>query len=65
MIKNNRNNEQIYGRNDMIMLDQNNKIYGSLEISDYKALSTKTPTTIIENNYNTWMKATYKSTESV
>ena len=29
MIKNNRNNEQIYGRNDMIMLDQNNKIYGS------------------------------------
>lgn len=35
------------------------------EISAYKALSTKTPTTIIENNYNTWMKATYKSTESV
>lgn len=35
------------------------------EISAYKALSTKTPTTIVENNYNTWMKATYKSTESV
>lgn len=35
------------------------------EISAYKALSTKTPTMIIENNYNTWMKATYKSTESV
>lgn len=35
------------------------------EIAAYKALSTKTPTTIIENNYNTWMKATYKSTESV
>lgn len=37
----------------------------SAEIAAYKALSTKTPTTIIENNYNTWMKATYKSTESV
>lgn len=35
------------------------------EIADYKALSIKIPTTIIENNYNTWMKATYKSTESV
>ena len=35
------------------------------EISAYKELSTKTPTTIIENNYNTWMKATYKSIESV
>ena len=34
-------------------------------IEQYKKLSTKTPTTIIENNYNTWMKATYKSTESV
>lgn len=35
------------------------------EIEQYKKLSTKTPTTIVENNYNTWMKATYKSTESV
>ena len=35
------------------------------EIAAYKALSTKIPTTIIENNYSTWMKATYKSTESV
>ena len=35
------------------------------QIEQYKKLSTKTPTTIIENNYNTWMKATYKSTESV
>ena len=35
------------------------------EIAAYKALSTKAPTTIIENNYDTWMKATYKSTESV
>lgn len=35
------------------------------EIAAYKELSIKTPTTIVENNYNTWMKATYKSTESV
>lgn len=35
------------------------------EIEQYKKLSAKTPTTIIENNYNTWMKATYKSIESV
>ena len=35
------------------------------EIEQYKKLSIKAPTTIIENNYDTWMKATYKSTESV
>lgn len=35
------------------------------EIEQYKELRTKAPTTIVENNYNTWMKATYKSTESV
>lgn len=35
------------------------------EIEQYKKLSVKTPTTIIENNYDAWMKATYKSTESV
>lgn len=35
------------------------------EIEQYKKLRTKAPTTIIENNYNTWMKVTYKSTESV
>nr|DAH60670.1 MAG TPA: hypothetical protein [Caudoviricetes sp.] len=34
-------------------------------IEQYKKLSVKTPTTIIENNYDAWMKATYKSTESV
>lgn len=34
-------------------------------IEQYKKLSVKAQTTIIENNYNTWMKATYKSTESV
>lgn len=26
--------QQIYGRNDMIMLEQNNKIYGSLGLAD-------------------------------
>ena len=35
------------------------------EIEQYKKLSIRTPTTIVENNYNPWMKATYKSTESV
>lgn len=35
------------------------------EIEQYKKLSIRTPTTIVENNYNTWMKATYKSIESV
>lgn len=36
-----------------------------VEIAAYKELSIKAPTTIIENNYDAWMKATYKSTESV
>lgn len=31
----------------------------------FKELVTYYPVTIIENNYNTWMKATYKSIESV
>ena len=35
------------------------------EIAAFKALAIYYPVTIIENNYNTWMKATYKSTESV
>lgn len=35
------------------------------EIEQYKKLSIKIPITIVENNYNTWMKATYKSIESV
>lgn len=35
------------------------------QIKSIKSLSTYYPVTIIENNYNTWMKATYKSTESV
>jgi hypothetical protein len=50
MIKNNRNNEQIYGRNDMIMLDQNNKIYGSLGLADNYVMKTEEGTRLILNN---------------
>lgn len=35
------------------------------QIESLKSLSTYYPVTIVENNYNTWMKATYKSIESV
>lgn len=41
MIENNRNNEQIYGRNDMVMLNPNNKIYGSLGIADKYVMKTE------------------------
>lgn len=47
MIKNNRNNEQIYGRNDMIMLDPNNKIYGSLGTADRYVMKTEEGTRLI------------------
>lgn len=50
MIENNRNNEQIYGRNDMIMLDQNNKIYGSLGIADRYVMKTEEGTRLILSN---------------
>lgn len=50
MIKNNRNNEQIYGRNDMIMLDQNNKIYGSLGIADKYVMKTEEGTRLLLSN---------------
>lgn len=50
MIKDNRNNEQIYGRNDMIMLDPNNKIYGSLGIADNYVMKTEEGTSLILNN---------------
>lgn len=50
MIKNNRNNEQIYGRNDMIMLDQNNKIYGSLGLADKYVMKTEEGTRLVLNN---------------
>lgn len=50
MIKNNRNNEQIYGRNDMIMLDPNNKIYGSLGIADNYVMKTEEGTRLTLNN---------------
>lgn len=50
MIENNRNNEQIYGRNDMIMLDQNNKIYGSLGLADNYVMKTEEGTMLILSN---------------
>ena len=50
MIKNNRNNEQIYGRNDMIMLDLNNKIYGSLGLADNYVMKTEEGTRLVLNN---------------
>lgn len=50
MIKNNRNNEQIYGRNDMIMLDPNNKIYGSLGLADKYVMKTEDGTRLTLNN---------------
>lgn len=50
MNKNNRNNEQIYGRNDMIMLDLNNKIYGSLGIADNYVMKTEEGTRLVLNN---------------
>ena len=50
MIENNRNNEQIYGRNDMIMLDPNNKIYGSLGIADNYVMKTEEGTRLVLNN---------------
>lgn len=50
MIKDNRNNEQIYGRNDMIMLDPNNKIYGSLGLADNYVMKTEEGTRLVLNN---------------
>lgn len=50
MIKNNRNNEQIYGRNDMIMLDPNNKIYGSLGLADKYVMKTEEGTRLMLSN---------------
>ena len=50
MIENNRNNEQIYGRNDMIMLDQNNKIYGSLGLADNYVMKTEEGTRLALSN---------------
>lgn len=50
MIKNNRNNEQIYGRNDMILLDPNNKIYGSLGLADNYVMKTEEGTRLMLSN---------------
>lgn len=50
MIENNRNNKQIYGRNGMIMLDPNNKIYGSLGIADKYVMKTEEGTRLVLRN---------------
>lgn len=50
MVKDNRNNEQIYGRNDMIMLDPNNKIYGSLGLADRYVMKTEEGTKLTLSN---------------
>lgn len=50
MVKDNRNNGQIYGRNDMIMLDPNNKIYGSLGLADKYVMKTEEGTRLVLNN---------------
>ena len=50
MVKDNRNNGQIYGRNDMIMLYQNNKIYGSLGLADRYVMKTEEGTRLVLNN---------------
>lgn len=50
MVKDNRNNGQIYGRNDMIMLDQNNKIYGSLGLADNYVMKTEEGTKLALSN---------------
>lgn len=44
------NKEQIYGRNDMVMLDKHNKIYGSLGIVEPYVFDTKTGETIVMEN---------------
>lgn len=40
MYNRNRQNEQIYGRNDMVMLDGHNKIYGSLGMAEQYVFNT-------------------------
>ena len=50
MIKNDGNNEQIYGRNDMVMLNPNNKIYGSLGIADKYVMKTEEGTRLVLSN---------------
>lgn len=43
----NRQNEQIYGRNDMVTLDGHNKIYGSLGIAEPYVLQSQEGTSIV------------------
>lgn len=42
--------QQIYGRNDMIMLEQNNKIYGSLGLADRYVMKTEEGVRLILSN---------------
>lgn len=42
-------NYQLYGRNDMIMLDEHNKIYGSLGMAEPYIVATKTGETLLLN----------------
>nr|DAU50842.1 MAG TPA: hypothetical protein [Caudoviricetes sp.] len=42
--------QQIYGRNDMIMLEQNNKIYGSLGLADRYVMKTEEGARLILSN---------------
>ena len=47
MYNRNKQNEQIYGRNDMVMLDGHNKIYGSLGIAEPYVLQSQEGTSIV------------------
>ena len=47
MYNRNKQNEQIYGRNDMVMLDSHNKIYGSLGIAEPYVLQSQEGTSIV------------------
>lgn len=49
MDKDTKKNYQLYGRNDMIMLDEHNKIYGSLGMAEPYIVATKTGETLLLN----------------
>ena len=49
-IKKKQSEQQIYGRNDMIMLEQNNKIYGSLGLADRYVMKTEEGERLILSN---------------
>lgn len=47
MQRDTKKNYQLYGRNDMIMLDEHNKIYGSLGLAEPYIVATKTGETLL------------------